>query len=388
MQQPSANDLIELLSADESPCVSLYQPTHRSYPDTQQDPIRYRNALKRVEETLLKKHRRREAQPLLEKLQTLEEDTQFWRHRTEALAVFASPSQFRVYNLQRPVDELVVVAERFHTKPLLRILQSADRFQVLCINREEVQLFEGNRDALDAVELENVPRTLEEALGSETTEAHQTVASYGDGAGAPRAPHGEPAMYHGQGGRKNERQTDRERFFREVDRAILEHHSRPSGLPLILAALPEHHAPFHDASHNPFLLEDGIECDPGSLSEDELRTEAWRAMKPHYEQRLAKRTEDYRTARAQMSASDDLSDIAAAAVDGRVGVAMIEAGRVVPGRIDRSNGRIEQGELADPQVNDLLDELAQLILTRKGEVIIVPSEKMPTESGVAAVYRF
>jgi hypothetical protein len=50
---------------------------------------------------------------------------------------------------QRPVPELVVVADSFHVKPLMRILQSADRYQVLGLNRREIKLYQGNRDVLD-----------------------------------------------------------------------------------------------------------------------------------------------------------------------------------------------------------------------------------------------
>ncbi|MFP5405867.1 MAG: dihydropteroate synthase, partial [Gammaproteobacteria bacterium] len=35
-----------LLEQREGPCLSLYQPTHRSFPDNQQDPIRFRNLVK------------------------------------------------------------------------------------------------------------------------------------------------------------------------------------------------------------------------------------------------------------------------------------------------------------------------------------------------------
>jgi hypothetical protein len=109
---------------------------------------------------------------------------------------------FRVYRLQRPVSELVVVADSFQTKPLLRILQSADRYHVLGLSRGEIKLFEGNRDALDQIELApGVPRTITEALGEELTEPHSTVASYGMGAGGP-------AMHHGHGGRKDEIDSD------------------------------------------------------------------------------------------------------------------------------------------------------------------------------------
>lgn len=50
-----------------------------------------------------------------------------------------------------------------------------------------------------------------------------------------------------------------------MDRAITEYHSKPSALPLILAALPEHHAMFRTVSHNTLLPADGIEVNPEVL---------------------------------------------------------------------------------------------------------------------------
>jgi hypothetical protein len=113
-----------------------------------------------------------------------------------------------------------------------------------------MKLFEGNRDAVDEIEpFPGVPRTLTDALGDELTEPRHTVSSYGGSGQAA-------GMHHGHGGRKAEVDKDAERYFRAVDRAVHEQHSRPSGLPLILAALPEHHHLFHSVSHNPQLLPD------------------------------------------------------------------------------------------------------------------------------------
>lgn len=39
------DDLKKLVSSSESPCISFYQPTHRHYPDNQQDVIRFGNML-------------------------------------------------------------------------------------------------------------------------------------------------------------------------------------------------------------------------------------------------------------------------------------------------------------------------------------------------------
>ena len=169
------NDLAGLLDAHEPPCLSLYQPTHRHHPDNQQDPIRFRNLVKGVEESLWQTYLKSEVQPLLEPFQALADDHDFWNHTLDGLAVLGAPGMSRVYRLQRPVPELVVVADTFHLKPLMRILQSADRYHVLGLSRGEIKLFEGNRDTLDQIELApGVPRTITEALGEELTEPHHT----------------------------------------------------------------------------------------------------------------------------------------------------------------------------------------------------------------------
>src|SRR5690606_1848371 len=144
-----------------------------------------------------------------------------------------SAEHFELFELQRTVPERVVVADSFHVKPLLRILQSADRYQILGLTRTEVMLFEGNRDALDPVELPLVPTTLTDALGSELTEPHVGFHSVARG-----------SIRHGGGARRDEIDVDTERFFKIVDRAILEHHSQPAQLPLLLTALPQNQGEF------------------------------------------------------------------------------------------------------------------------------------------------
>lgn len=384
MRQITTDQWIELLADHEPPCISLYQPTHRRHPENQQDPIRYRNLLQDLATSLRQKYPTREVRALQEKFQPLADDERFWNHRTEGLAILASPKLFRIFELQRTVQELIVVADSFHTKPLLRALQSADRYQILGLSRHEAKLYEGHRDILDEIELaEGVPRTITEALGDELTEPHLTVASYGRGAGP-----GNEAMHHGHGQKKDEVEIDNERFFRAIDRAILEHHSRPTGLPLMLAALPEHHGLFHKVSHNPFLMAQGIPLDPQSIPADRLREEAWRVMEPRYLEQLASVVDTFEEAQSKQLGSGDLTDIAQALVAGRVATLLVEENRQVPGRLDAVSGRVEFSDLVDPEVDDLLDDFMQFTLTRGGKVLIVPAERMPTRTGVAATYRY
>ncbi len=380
---PLTPDFRATLADAQPPCLSLYQPTHRHHPQNQQDPIRFGNLVKELEQSLQQKYSADEIAQLIQPLETLAGNTEFWDHTRDGLAVFAAAGIFQVYGTQRPLPELAVVAESFHTKPLRRLLQTADRYQVLGLTRDAIRLFEGNRDALDEIDpAPGVPRTLTDALGEELTEPHSTVASYGGGAGAGGA------MHHGHGGKSPEVEIDDERFFRAVARAVTEHHSQPSGLPLILAALPEHQAVFRGVSHNPALLEAGITTNPDALSEEELREQAWEVFEPQYQARLKALKEEAAYASSKKLGSDDLTEVATAAVAGRVQTLLLEAGRRLPGRIDSKTGDVTRAKLDDPQTDDLLDDLADLVSEMGGEVVVVPSEGMTTDTGLAAIYRY
>jgi hypothetical protein len=357
-------------------------PTHRHHPENQQDPIRFGNLVKAMEQSLRQQYGTRDVRPLMRPFVALEENREFWNHMLDGLAILAATDQFRVYRLQRPVPELSIVADSYHIRPLIRILQSADRYQILGLNRREIVMFEGNRDSLDPMDLpEDVPSTITAALGEQVTEPQVMVAPHGTG------PH-RAGMHYGHGSKKDDVDIDAERFFRAVDRGIMDHCSRPSGLPLLLAALPEHHALFRRVSHNPFLMEEAIDAHPDTLSLDELRQRAWKVVEPQYLARLAAFVDMFNVGKPRGLSDDDLARVAHSAIAGKVATLLVEAERVVGGKIDRDTGEIHYEDLTHPGVDDLLDDLAEVVLRNGGQVIIVPAARMPSQSGIAALYRF
>ncbi|XZE17811.1 hypothetical protein SH449x_003090 [Pirellulaceae bacterium SH449] len=386
IHQLSKDQLTKLLVEQQSPCVSLYMPTHRRHPENQQDRIRFRNLLQALDNTLEKMYPDHKLEDVLVELRKLSHDANFWNHRTDGLGILFAPGVYEQFDLQRPVEELLVIADSFHIKPLLRLLQATDRYQILGLNRHEAKLYEGNRDTLDEIEMgDGVPATVDEALGSELSEPHLTVASYGGSGGQA---HGVPSMHHGHGHKKDEVDNDNERFFRAIDRSILEHHSQGAKLPLVLAALPEHHDLFHKVSHNPYLVAEGIKLDPQSISMERLCTEAWLVMEPHYQQQIASLVDSFHESQSRQLGASDLMDIAQALIVGRVGTLLVEGDRQVSGQLDTATGAIEFNNLNGSNVEDLLDDLAELTLRMGGDVTVIPTEQMPSTSGAAAIFRY
>jgi len=379
--------LTQLLKHRDGPCLSLYQPTHRSFPERQQDPIRFKQLVKQLEESLKQQGHAEQARSLLEPFHALIDNNDFWNHNLDGLAAFAAKDYFQVYRLQRSVPEMAVANARMHLKPLVRIAQSTDRFQILCLSRDSVRLFEGNRDALDEVHLhEAVPKTLADALGGDLTEKGQSGFPQGYSRASER---GDPMQVEAGGsGKQAEIDRDRDRYFREVDRAIIEHHSRASGLPLILAALPEQQPHFRRISHNENLLPEGIEIGQSTLSLQELREKSWMVMQPRYLKRLGGLLDQFGASHGQGLASDQLEDIGQATRQGRVATLLVEAERQIPGHVDRNDGTATAANEDEVNTPDLLDELTIWTLEQGGDVVVVPTERMPTGTGAAAIYRF
>jgi hypothetical protein len=295
-----------------------------------------------------------------------------------------SKNRFEVVGLPVPVKELAIVSDSFHTKPLRQYLQSSDNFQVLGISFHNIQMWEGNRFYVAPVDFApDFPTTIEQVLGDELTEKHLTVASYGGAGGSASG------MRHGHGDKKDEMDKDAERFFRAISDIIYQSYSKAAGLPLVLAALPEHHNLFQNVSNNPLLVKDGVYINPKSVSREQLASMAWDVLQPTFKKRHERLIEKFNQAFSERKGDENLESIAKAAAEARVATLLVEADRIIHGRIsDKKTGKTILSKDNIIEGDDLLDDIAELVSAMGGRVVITPREAMPTTTGIAAIFRY
>lgn len=367
------HDLMDvIISYQAAPCISLYQPTHRSIPDNQQDPIRFGNLLKNIESSLAKDYSKAEVEKYLKPFRELAQDVEFWGHTLDGLVVLGGPDFFKVITLAQTVPQIAEVGKSFYVKPLWRYLQSLDRYQILALSREKVCLYEGNRYGLEEIELDaSIPKSIVEVNFDSRSETYQNTGSYGSlgSGGGPTT--GGRAVVHGLSGSDEYVAQQAEKFFREVSQGIEEHYSRPSKLPLILVALPEHQHLFRSLNKNPLLSSQGIYLNPHSLSIAELKDLAWQAMEPQYKARLVNLSKDFEQARVSGRGSSDLSEVIRAAESGKVDTLLL-----LENRSDDSHHDNE------------LDNLGELVAKKGGQVFVVPAGMLNSETGMAATFRY
>ncbi|MEC3881674.1 baeRF3 domain-containing protein [Parapedobacter flavus] len=384
METFTAKHVNKALNYEEAPVFSVYMPTHRTHPDNANDARVFSKLIEQFDPVKDQYAGDEGVQRIFEKFDALAVDFQFWQHTKDGLAVFATRDSFDVYRLPRAVQPLAIVADTAHMKPLLKYLQTKDRYHLLVLTTNTAQLYEGDRYQLDEVNLSeyDVPEAMIDALDHEMRDLHATLAAYRTATGEKW----ETAQNHGL--KKTDIDNDIEQFFRAVDRAVIARYSVPSGIPLILAALPEHHHLFRRVSRNQRLVENGIKVNATALDIQELRKLAWDVFEPAYTGQLDAVIGQYRHAASQGLGTDQIGAIVTDAYDGKVGALLLEENRIIPGRInDRTDVTLGTPE-SDHQIDDVLDDLAELVLEKQGEIWVIPKERMPAATGAASINRF
>lgn len=372
MRPFTREDLRSLLGHHETPCVSLYVPTVRGPAGAGENALRFKNALGEAKRAASPGSKDATAEAF-RRLHELEASLP-WGEQRSTLAVFVSPTYMAYYRLAEEAPRAVVVADSFLTKPLVKYLQGEIRYYVLAVAKENVTLFEGGRDHLDPVNVPGMPRGLRDLDKPDATRRDQGLGARHSGGGT---------LYYGAGA-EGDGKEDLRVLFRAVDRA-LHAFTHDEKTPLVLATF-DHYGPiFHEASKNPALLDDGIRGDPAALTRDQLRERALALLRPRREAALKAVAEEYAVALNAKRATNYLPNIAKAAVQGRVKALLVEDGRTMPGTLDRSTGDVAKGSAGGA---DLLDDVGELVLGAGGHVYVLPRDDMPTDVGVAAIYRY
>ena len=371
----------DLFFEAEGPFVSIYQPTHRYFPDNKQDTIVYKNLLRKIDHSLNLHDDKIFTDTIMKPLYQLEDDKNFWNNTLDGIAVLAAKNKCIIYHLRGPVKEFAVVANSFHIKPLVQAFQSVESYQLLGLSRTSCSIYQGNRYGFSEITTDpNFPSAMEDILRDQYSEPYAGQGSFGGIS--------ETAVSHGQGDKKERDDKDTEKYFRNVDRFVLENYSKPSKMPLILVALKEYHSLFGGLSHNPYLLEEGINISYDALEMEEINSKALELLRPINEERTRKLTESYENAEAESFGSSDLAQVVKAAYESRIETLLMDENRIEPGKIDDKTGKINLCDIQTPDCDDILDDLAELVLKNRGAVWVLPKDNVPGLSGVAAIYRY
>jgi hypothetical protein len=303
--------------------------------------------------------------------------------RTEgarATATFVAPGFQAGYALPVEVPELVVAGESFHIRPLLGHLQANRHYFVLLLAQGHVGFFKGSAEGLIPVASEAVPRSLEDALGAEDRE--RSVRHH-SGARA-----GVSSIYGGEGKADTSRDEDLLRFCRAIDAAIWTV-LREETAPLLLAAMERLAATYRSISRYPHIVRELLPADLGRATIAEIHARIAPRVEKFMTEKEGLVLERYDRSVSGARALDDVRAIGRFAIQGRVRDLLLERSTNLWGRLNRETGEVALfGQRPDDSAEDVLDDLAEAVMLRGGDVWSIDAARMPTKSSVAATLRW
>ncbi|MFQ4146626.1 hypothetical protein [Chlorogloeopsis sp. ULAP02] len=379
----SIDELAILTAQSNHTCVSIYMPTYKMSAETLQNPIRFKNLIREAEEKLVESGLRpQDVRDLLQPAQDLDE-YEFWQHQSDGLAMFISNNFFSYYCVPIDFQELVVVTDRFHLKPLMSLLTGDGLFYILALSQNQVRLFQSTRYSVSEVELENVPTSIAEALKYDDPEkSFQFHTGTSQGGGGDRA-----AIFHGHGAGNDDRKDNLLRYFRKVDDGLQELLKNQRS-PLVLAGVDYLLPIYKQANSYPNLIDEGITGNPDELKAEELHAQAWQIVQPYFEEAQQEAIASYQALLGTGKTASSIQEVVTAAYYQRVESVFVPVGQQKWGHFNPNTNRVQVHPEQETGDEDLMDFAALHTLLNGGTVFAVTPEQVPGDKPIAAILRY
>lgn len=377
------NKIRSLIEKHQSPCISIYMPTHKKGREVEQNSIRFKNLIRKIENSLSEEDvRKAEIEKMLSPANELLENSNFWGYQSDGLAVFFSLDDFYYYRFPISFKERAVIAERCYIKPLIPLLSGDVQFFLLCLNLNDINLYQGTGYNLTEVQSDSIPKNIEVILQYEDPEK-QLQFHTGTGAGKGRR----AAMFHGHGAGKNDKNKKKNvlRFFQTVDKGV-QNELADENSPLVLAGVDYLIPIYQEANSYPHLYEDAVDTNPANLDQRELHQKVWQLLQPHFQKDQEQALAQYHQLVSSDKASDDVREIIKAAHHNRIKYLFVDLNQEYYGKYDQENDTVKISEKNNGE--DLTDLATIMTILHDGKVYALESERMPAKSPLAAVFRF
>jgi hypothetical protein len=359
-------------------------PTHRTFPDANQDPVQLRNLLDDAQSQLEELDLRTPAiRELLAPARQLVEDSAFWRNNdADGLALFIAPDYFRAFRLPYGCPQGVDLAQTPYLNPLLHALLWDIQFVLMAISPKAVRLYRCTQREAVPIELPaGVPRNYEDTQGGREVEQslqHHTVGNLG------RAGFAAAAHSHAPEDLRKPLLLD----YLQVMSRYLEPLLRREGLPVVVAAVDYLHPMCREAFQSTDLLEPGVVGSPDELTESEMLERAWPIVEAKSKQERQQEADMYDELLGSERATDRLDDILLATVLGRVQTLFVSLWCRAWGTFDTTTGETKTRDHRVAGDVDLIDLAAKQTIRQRGKVFVVDRDEMPHKQSVAAVLRW
>jgi hypothetical protein len=313
--------------------------------------VRFSRMLKEVELTVKSQLRPKEASNILAQINKLNL-AEIVRENKMSVAFFASEKFSGFVFIPFPVYENVVVAHSLHLKPILPWITAGDQFYLITLSSKNCRLIKG--DSFSLTEVSSISISKSELEYSKKIDDKKLKLKF-----LARA---EAEFYH-----------------------IL----KDDKFPIIIGGVEELHELYLKVNRDSDLLKERIVGNLDKKSFEELHDECLGIINLIKKKNDNELLNSYLEMKPYGKVVEHLNEITIAAIQGRIRNLMIASDRFLWGHLDKNSGQITNHlskNLAIPE-DDILDDLAEIVIARGGDVTLFKYKDMPSENEAIAFLR-
>jgi hypothetical protein len=366
------------------PHVSIYVPAHRAG-NKQEDRLKYKNALSMAVNQLCDEDmfpdtamNKKSAYTYLAPALALLEQGDFWSRLSDGLVVFLHDKTFEYYSVPISFNNFVFVGNQFYLRHLLPLVDKNNKFFILALSQNEVRFFEARKHSITPVVIEDfVPNGIKEMIGVDDTEQVLQMHNSGN------------AIFHGQGGGKDDKNKQLYKYFQDVDEGLMKMLYDETA-PMVIYAVDYEIPMYKEISRYSNLAAQHVTGNPEHEDPMLIHERAWDAVRDTFEKNNATQKEIFQQAMAEDKASFSTHHIIPAAFNGKVKTLFVDANTdEIWGTYDKNTNILNLHTERQPNSLCLLNEAALATFNNGGIVHNIPRTGFPMMvSQVNAVYRF
>lgn len=365
--------LNELKNNIGTPCVSLIMPTHAISSEHLIEDIEMKKMLNMAKDLVYAKcGKKNGGEEILKKLKELSNSMNY-EPKSKGVGFFVSPSISRLVSFPFSVKEKVIIGNNFEIRDMVYLAETMISYYVLLINDKEIKLFEGSGENLKIVNNKDFPAQF-------VDDYEYTHTSLGSSYG-----------YSLKSVEKDKSIIKEKRFstfIKQSDQKLSKYLSEIT--PLIISGNTKELSSFKKVTVNNKNVVGKINGNYSHENIQKLGELSFGKIKEYLsnEENIAlKRLEN---ALAKRLAVSGIENVWEAANEGKGLILLIEKDYAIPGytTVDSPTLLLNPPEAPHNIISDAADDVMEIVLAKKGKVIIVENDKLKNSGGIALILRY
>jgi Bacterial archaeo-eukaryotic release factor family 3 len=299
-----------------------------------------------------------ERKKFLEPLEALLNDARIFKQMKGNIGIFRNKESFRILNIPIDIVQTCQVATSFHVKPLLRWLQGDQEFLFLGLEKQAAYLYLGSQDSFKLIDSVLFPDFF---CTKENASDYISLKS------------------------TRQKKAKEAETFKWLNEWILDltKNSKPK---LFIAGEPSLVQALNKNLNYISAIKTPVSQNFSQRSANENCQRIRKILKADSKQSLEKALLEFRFAEEGNRAKKNIFQISKAVVQGKVRKLIVTDDLSIFGKIDQKSGGIAIHPVdLDHEDDCILDDLAQMVLSQGGEVIVAKRNEIPKGRPVLAI---